>query len=168
MRNIPWRRKWLPALVFLPGKFHGQRSPSGYSPWDRKESDMTECAHTQPSSEPSLPLLNDSWSQTVFPRPSLQRPHLPPSWPQKQSPICCALTQTPSPPTAAGHRMEPVLWGSSCQKCIFSGTSPMVQWLRLCDPPAWGMGSIPDWGTEIPCALWRGQKKKIKIKQWRA
>ena len=22
--NIPWRRKWQPAPVFLPGKFHGQ------------------------------------------------------------------------------------------------------------------------------------------------
>ena len=28
--------------VFLPGKFHGQRSLMGYSPWGHKESDMTE------------------------------------------------------------------------------------------------------------------------------
>ena len=28
--------------VFLPGKFHGQRSLVGYSPWGRKESDTTE------------------------------------------------------------------------------------------------------------------------------
>ena len=28
--KVPWRRKWQPALVFLPGKFHGQRSPAGY------------------------------------------------------------------------------------------------------------------------------------------
>ena len=28
--------------VFLPRKFHGQRSLVGYSPWSRKESDMTE------------------------------------------------------------------------------------------------------------------------------
>ena len=26
----------------LPGKSHGQRSLAGYSPWDRKESDITE------------------------------------------------------------------------------------------------------------------------------
>ena len=31
--KIPWRRKWQPTLVFLPGKFHGQRSPVGYTPW---------------------------------------------------------------------------------------------------------------------------------------
>ena len=25
-RKIPWRRKWQPTPVFLPGKFHGQRN----------------------------------------------------------------------------------------------------------------------------------------------
>ena len=30
--KIPWRRKWLPTPVFLPGKSHGQRSLVGYSP----------------------------------------------------------------------------------------------------------------------------------------
>ena len=28
--------------IFLPGKFHGQRSLADYSPWGRKESDTTE------------------------------------------------------------------------------------------------------------------------------
>ena len=41
----PWRRKWQPAPLFLPGKPYGQRSLMGYSPWDHKESDATE--HTQ-------------------------------------------------------------------------------------------------------------------------
>ena len=27
-----------------PGKFHRQRSPTGYSPWDCQESDMTDHA----------------------------------------------------------------------------------------------------------------------------
>ena len=34
--KIPWRRKWLPAPVFLPVEFHGQRSLAGYSPWGNK------------------------------------------------------------------------------------------------------------------------------------
>ena len=34
VRKIPWRRKWQPTPVFLPRKFHGQRSLVGYSPWD--------------------------------------------------------------------------------------------------------------------------------------
>jgi len=25
-RKIPWRRKWQPASIFLPGKSHGQRN----------------------------------------------------------------------------------------------------------------------------------------------
>ena len=28
--KIPWSRKWQPAPVFLPGKFHRQRSLVGY------------------------------------------------------------------------------------------------------------------------------------------
>ena len=32
----PWRRKWQPTPVFLPGESHGQRSLVGYSPWGRK------------------------------------------------------------------------------------------------------------------------------------
>jgi len=31
--RLPWRRKWQPTPVFLPGKSHGQRSLAGYSPW---------------------------------------------------------------------------------------------------------------------------------------
>ena len=34
VRKIPWRRKWQPTPVFLPGKSHGQRSLMGYRPWD--------------------------------------------------------------------------------------------------------------------------------------
>jgi len=45
-RKIPWRRKWQPTPVFLPGKSHGQRSLVGYSPWGRKESDTTGVANT--------------------------------------------------------------------------------------------------------------------------
>ena len=40
--KIPWRRKWQPTPVFLPGKSHGQRNLAGYSPWGHKESDTTE------------------------------------------------------------------------------------------------------------------------------
>ena len=30
-QEMPWRRKWQPTPVFLPGEFHGQRSLAGYS-----------------------------------------------------------------------------------------------------------------------------------------
>ena len=42
VRKIPWRRKWRPTPVFLPGEFHRQGSPAGYSPRSRKDSDTTE------------------------------------------------------------------------------------------------------------------------------
>ena len=51
--KIPWRRKWQPTPVVLPGESHGQRSLVGYSPQNLTlglglgvglgtESDMTE------------------------------------------------------------------------------------------------------------------------------
>ena len=42
VRKIPWRKEWQPTPVFLPGKFHGQRSLVGYSTGGCKASDMTE------------------------------------------------------------------------------------------------------------------------------
>ena len=35
VRKIPWRRKWQPTPIFLPGEFHRQRSLAGYCPWGR-------------------------------------------------------------------------------------------------------------------------------------
>ena len=57
--KIPWRRKWQPPPVFLLGESHGQRSLVGYSPWGRKELDMTKCAHTDtyPKKKRNLPLI---------------------------------------------------------------------------------------------------------------
>ena len=45
--KIPWRRKWQPTPVFLPGKSHGQRNMVGYSSWDHKELDKPKAtSHT--------------------------------------------------------------------------------------------------------------------------
>ena len=40
--KIPWRRKWQPTPIVLPGKSHGQRNLPGYSPWGCKELNKTE------------------------------------------------------------------------------------------------------------------------------
>ena len=44
-QSLSWEdsleKKWQLTPVFLPGKFHGQRSLADYSPWDSKELDMT-------------------------------------------------------------------------------------------------------------------------------
>ena len=47
-RILEWvarRRKQQPTPVLLPGKFHGERSLTGYSPQGHKESDTTEQLH---------------------------------------------------------------------------------------------------------------------------
>ena len=38
----PLEKRWKPTSVFLPGKFHGQRSLMDYSQWGCKEWDMTK------------------------------------------------------------------------------------------------------------------------------
>ena len=41
-------RKWQPAPVFLPGKFHGEKSLMGYSPWFAKSrTGLSDRAHTE-------------------------------------------------------------------------------------------------------------------------
>ena len=56
VQKILWRRKWQPTPVFLPGKFHGQRSLAGYSPQGGKELHMTEHSthahHAQSKDDP--------------------------------------------------------------------------------------------------------------------
>ena len=47
VRKIPWKWKWHPTPVFLPGESHGWRSLVGYSPRARKESDTAERLHFQ-------------------------------------------------------------------------------------------------------------------------
>ena len=36
VRKIPWRRKWQPTPVFLPGRARGQRSLAVYGPWSHR------------------------------------------------------------------------------------------------------------------------------------
>ena len=40
--KIPWRRKWQPTPIFLPGESHGQGNLADCSPWGHKELDITE------------------------------------------------------------------------------------------------------------------------------
>jgi len=56
--KIPWKKKWQPTAVFLPGKSHEQRSLVACSPWSCKESDMTE--HHHHPQIPYLPNVNEN------------------------------------------------------------------------------------------------------------
>ena len=59
VRKIPWRRKWQPTPVFLPGKSGGQKSLVGYRLWGLKELYMTEHTCTP------LPSSKSLWGLTV-------------------------------------------------------------------------------------------------------
>ena len=59
----PGERNGNPLQLLLPGKFHGQRSLVGYSPWDCKELDMIEHTdqmhiHMKPLQFSSVQLLS--------------------------------------------------------------------------------------------------------------
>ena len=45
--EIPWKRKWQPTPVFLPGKCHGQRSLASYSPWGHRVKHNLVSEHSQ-------------------------------------------------------------------------------------------------------------------------
>ena len=38
----PLEKGWLPTPIFLSEESHGQRNLAGYTPWDHKQSDMSE------------------------------------------------------------------------------------------------------------------------------
>ena len=50
--KTPWRRKWHPTLIFLPGESHGQRSLAGYSPWGHKRVGHDLTTKTPPRTHP--------------------------------------------------------------------------------------------------------------------
>ena len=69
-----------PTPVLLPGKSHGQRSPEGWSPWGREESDTTERLHFHfhfHALEKEMATYSSvlAWSMTIpkFPFCSLQK-----------------------------------------------------------------------------------------------
>ena len=60
IRQIPWRGKWQPTPVLLPGESCGQRSLAGYSPWGRREPGTTEHSPAQWASSPLRVSAGDS------------------------------------------------------------------------------------------------------------
>ena len=71
--KIPWSRKWQPT-VFLPGKFHGQRSLVGYNPWGCKELDTTE--HASHPNKFFTPEIWDKLKMTSIYKVSIRCPGL--------------------------------------------------------------------------------------------
>ena len=68
--KIPWSRKRRPTPVFLPGKFHEQRSLESYSPWGCQESDSWAHAHTQETIQSTVATTLSTQSPTLYQLPS--------------------------------------------------------------------------------------------------
>ena len=58
--RFPWRRKWQPTPVLLPGKSHG------HSPQGRKDSDTTERLHFSLLYGPTLSSIHNYWKSHSF------------------------------------------------------------------------------------------------------
>ena len=65
---IPWRTKWQPTPLFLPGKSHGHRSLVGCSPRGRTR--LSDWGHTHASSSVFYPVLSLSMLSitNIFPK----------------------------------------------------------------------------------------------------
>ena len=91
VRRIPWRREWLPTLVFLPGEFCGQRNLVGHGLWGCRQSGMTECL--------TLSLCHLS-------REPVYRTVLTTVW-MSYSLVCCwSAPPIPSPPEQKLHKQQ--------------------------------------------------------------
>ena len=123
VRKIPWSRKWHPSSVFLPGKFHGQRSLVGYSPWGHKESDTTE--------QLSFPFPFWPWSLWDLISPT----KIEPTPPALEGEVL--ITKLPGKPLPLG---VPFKWESRGHRWNKSQRSEIAQ-----VPSCW------PWGSKLPC-----------------
>ena len=63
--KIPWRRKWQPAPVFVPGEFCGQRDLAGYSPMASKsQTRLNDSTTTTPHCTSVSPIRKRAKCQT--------------------------------------------------------------------------------------------------------
>ena len=121
--KIPWRRKWQPTPVFLPGKSHGQRSLAGYSPCGCKESNMIKWLSTCICITDSLccpsetSILQISYTPIeIFKNWSLKLQSL-----EKRKPMEIAFQSTDSPQFMTGlHPIKPMVsWKYQKSKCFY-------------------------------------------------
>ena len=119
--KIPWRRKWPPTPVLLPGKFHEQRSLVGYSPQGCKESDTTKRLSTDTKEDVqfSCSVVSDS----LWPH-GLHHPRLPcPSLTSGAYSNSCPLSRWCHPTTSSS--VTP--FSSHLQSFPASGDFPVSQ-----------------------------------------
>ena len=143
VQSLNWedllRRAWLPTPVFLPGEFHEQRSLMGYSPWGRKESDMTAQLTLRASSAAQLTHFPAQGHRAGSPAPG-NRQHYPPT--PAPTHILCTADPLPAPRRIKGlvcRRLDIRCWASVGRASSPSGhrmssTEQGVGWGLLLGP----------------------------------
>ena len=125
--KIPGSRERQPTPVFLPGKFHRQRSLVGDSPWVHKESDMTEWL-SNPRTHPLKTICPITRLKTTA-SPCHQGDFLSPN----PEPVLLGVGQGANPcptshiQTKTGLKDQCSLWLTPCQK----GKPLQPDWLPI-------------------------------------
>ena len=136
VEKIPWRRKRQSTPVCFPGKFHGQRSLVGYSPWGRKESDMADLHACK--SKTSLFLLFEIRCPCVLEK--VMAPH--------SSTLAWKIPWMEEP----GRRCSP--WGHE-KSDTEDFTFTFLHWRRKWQPtPVFLPGESQGRGSLVGCRLW--------------
>ena len=133
--KIPWRRKWQPTPVFLPGASQGQRSLAG----GHKESDTTEHTHTHTTGSYFFLLLSSS--------PSCESSKTCPSWPRSTTNRrLCSVGRSPHPISSRLLPLRlPLCFAlASLTSCPSAGILPFTHWTRAFGLSGWAeLSEIP-------------------------
>ena len=135
---MPWRRKWQPTPVFLPGESHGRRRLVGYSPWGHTGSDTTEQLHFT-----SLPDLRSRTRTEVNSMDLVSEPTAPTAgefsgksclavwWRLVLLNLCWACVRTYVLRRLSRLSHLDILWASACQAAQSMGFSRQEYWSGL-------------------------------------
>ena len=77
--KIPWRRKWPPTPVSLPGKSHGQRGLMGYSPCGHKRVKYNWPTEQHKHELVMIPPIKNWTLRLILPFPSSVLINIPPT-----------------------------------------------------------------------------------------
>ena len=130
--KIPWRRKWQPTPVFLPGASREQRNLVGYSPSRHKESNMTERSSTHPI-------------------PNILQSHLGIIW--GFVPLCPLPCSPPLLPIFLGWHISTF---KVAQRASLSPSLSYFQQVRFCSE--WEVTSFHEWLSDIQ--FWQLSRRK--------
>ena len=127
--------------MFLPGESHGQRSLVGYSPWGRKESDMTEWLTTHTHTH-THPVIQKSYTWV-----SIQE-----KWQSKQSWSCSEVLYS-APLVARWWRIQVPIQETQIRILIQEAPPGHNRWAWAGEPGSCNHGAQVPWSV---CSVTRG------------